>query len=167
MSENSYGCVLAYYDILNWNEISSKIKSEDIYNDEEDSFGVEDRPHVTVLYGLKPKVPDDYIRKTVQKVRPIPIKIMGTSIFENEDFDVLKFDVESSYLRKLNEAFQMFPHEKTHPNYKPHMTISYLKSGVGPKYSDFCKSISGEAFVSHKFVYSKVDGQKIKFNLKK
>lgn len=165
MDDFEYGCVMAYYDIPGWENIVSEVNSGDVYNDEEDSYGIEDNPHVTVLFGLKPGVPDGYVERTVEKIDPIPMKVMGTSTFDNEDFDVLKFDVESPYLRKLNKAFCMFPHEKTYPDYKPHLTVSYLEKNRISDYLNLHKKLPRKVFVSDTFVYSKVNGEKKYFNL--
>jgi hypothetical protein len=48
--------------------------------------------------------------------------------FENELYDVLKFDVKrEKSLFDCNKDLMKFPHTTDYPDYHPHLTISYLK----------------------------------------
>jgi 2'-5' RNA ligase len=47
-------------------------------------------------------------------------------------YDVVKIDVESQALRDLNAAIsQAFEVTDTYPEYHPHVTIAYVKKGMG------------------------------------
>jgi hypothetical protein len=56
-----------------------------------------------------------------------------------DKYDVLKFDVRyptksGAFLHKINSKLQELPHTNGFPDYHPHSTIAYLKSGSGKKY---------------------------------
>jgi len=141
-NKKRFGCLLVRFDIPNWDKITSFIKKEDIY--EGDGFGKEDDPHVTVLFGLKELYSGKDLKNWFSDfTHPIEIKLTGVSIFENEEYDVVKFDVESPVLTKLNKIFKKLPIQETYPNYHPHMSISYCKKGTAKKYiKKFKKSYS-------------------------
>lgn len=94
---------------------------------------LETEPHVTVLYGLT-KHEAAPVAKVIKDHGPITITLGKLSVFENDQYDVLKVDVESPELRALNAKLSKLPHESSFPDYKPHMTIAYLKKGEGKKY---------------------------------
>ena len=57
------------------------------------------------------------------------------TLFENEKFDVLKYDVVPGILAEANKVVSdKFPNTDTYPDYHPHVTVAYLKPGTGKKY---------------------------------
>ena len=57
------------------------------------------------------------------------------SIFEQEDQDVLIFDVRKDrFLDESNRNLRILPYENEYPVYTPHITIAYLKKGTAAKY---------------------------------
>lgn len=135
-----YGCVMANVDeeaarkIIDFNY---KTISEDILyiNENDDSFGREQHPHVTIKYGLVQSYTENQIRQLLRQVTPFNIQVRGLSIFENENFDVVKFDVDGPELRKLNEIFSNLPNHDEYPTYNPHMTVAYVKKGMGKRFA--------------------------------
>jgi hypothetical protein len=162
----SYGCSMLYFDFPQMKVIHDEIEPEDIFD--EDGHGLETEPHVTLLYGLhSDEIDDDKVLDISSK----GIKSMGlgnVSLFENDKFDVLKFDVEAPFLYGINKELSKLPHTTDFPDYHPHCTIAYLKPGSGKKYTKLFKGRIYEVFPT-KVVYSKPDGTKIeeRFNLKK
>jgi 2'-5' RNA ligase len=72
------------------------------------------------------------------------IKITTKNIthFETPDYDVVKFDVKSKDLVKLNKLLtDSFEFTTDYPDYHPHMTIAYVKKGTGKKYNTNQKEI--------------------------
>jgi 2'-5' RNA ligase len=160
----NYGCVMLYLDIKDWSSITSIIDINDIYSPD-DTYGIEDEPHLTLLYGLHKEVKDEDIKKIVDTINKKDIEIVGEGIdiFENKDYDVVKISVKSDYLNELNKEFSKLPYTTDYPDYKPHITICYVKSGTGKKYID--KDFK-QKFESDNVVYSKSNGKKITFKLK-
>jgi hypothetical protein len=134
-----YGCVMAEVPTEPARKLMefsrATIPDEILYTEEDDdSYGREDHFHTTIKYGLTEKYDEDEIKEFLKNTKPFPIEIKGLSVFENEKFDVVKFDMEGKELRRLNKIFSDLPNEDEYPDYKPHMTLAYVKSGMGKKY---------------------------------
>jgi len=162
--EYDYGCLMLYFNIKNWDDVTNLIDEKDLYTEEE-GYGLEDEPHVTILYGFHDdEVKLNDIKEAIDKVitKPVEIKLTNISCFENDKYDVVKFDVESPVLHKANEVAKEFPHTSDYPDYKPHVTIAYVKSGTGKKYSQKLKNPI--ILTGNKLVYSHPgeDGEKTK-----
>ncbi len=97
--------------------------------------GRESEGHVTVKYGLHFQSPTKRLRDALREFGPVSLVLGKTSLFRNPDADVLKVDVDSPDLHRLNALItKMLPTEDTHPTYKPHATLAYLRPGKGAKY---------------------------------
>jgi 2'-5' RNA ligase len=131
------GCVMLYLDST-WK--SQEVDSEDLYVDEQGNFGLEKEPHMTALFGIISSEVDD---KTVIETATnnlngkVPaIVVTEISVFENELYDVLKYDVEvTPEIQALHTALTALPYKTDYPQYHPHVTIAYLKKGLGKKYA--------------------------------
>ncbi len=99
-------------------------------------YGIEREPHVTVLYGIESEAYLPALKKVCSKIKPFSIKLGSVSLFETDpSFDVLKIDIISPELHKLNSLFKS--NSKFHsdfPDYHPHLTLAYLKKGKGKSY---------------------------------
>jgi 2'-5' RNA ligase len=163
-----YGCMMIYYDMPNWQKVLDMISDDDLYEDDTDQFGKEYEPHVTVLYGLhSDEVDDDELFSHIIDREPPTLSMSNISLFNNEKYDVIKFDVDGDGLHDMNKILRYnFPYTNNYPDYHPHSTIAYVKPGLGSKY---VKKLS-KPFVlqPNKLVYSKPDGSKItkEFNVK-
>ena len=163
--KKEYGCLMLDFNIKSWDKITDKIKSEDVYD--KPGYGIEKRPHVTALFGfICDKTSPEEVSELTKKLfsNKLKIKVNGMSLFKNKDFDVLKFDIISPDLKKLNKALvEKFPYKNDYPDYTPHMTIAYLKPGTGEKYAK--KLSKNIIFESNEFTYSYCPDKKIHFNL--
>ncbi len=112
------------------------IPDEEIYTEEGEDYGRAEIPHITVRYGIGT---DDLsqIAPAFKDIGPITGTIGTISTFTNsEDYDVIKSSIESPDLEKANKAVGDtvdLPGE-TFKDYKPHVTIAYVKKGEGQKY---------------------------------
>jgi len=109
-------------------QLQGRIDPNDLGED-----GIEANPHVTIKYGLTNDDAES-ITMLAKYFQPFHIDLGGVSLFENEKFDVVKIDVESDTLRQLNQAIARTGSVDTHPGYNPHLTIAYIKPGMGRKY---------------------------------
>jgi len=163
---HDYGCMMVYLPINEkvWGGLTT-MKEEDVYEPEGDrSYGVQphDEAHVTILYGLHSDISDEAIEELVSKMTAPEITLKNISLFQNENFDVVKFDVEGEGLHEMNAMFTKLPHTTDYPDYHPHCTIAYVKPGTGPSYeTSLAKPIKVKP---HKIVYSKADGSKKEYN---
>lgn len=157
-----YGCVMVFVDFPQIKSLHKLIKKEDIYTAPDDDYGLEDEPHITVLYGLHKEVTKKEV-KDIMSDFDLEEKytVKGISIFDNPDYDVLKFDVESKILSKYNEKLKELPFTSDYPEYHPHLTIGYIKKGKGKKYVESLKTIKYEV-QTEKIIFSTPDKQKIR-----
>jgi 2'-5' RNA ligase len=161
-----YGCVMLYFDENILNDIHQIIQPEDLYI-EGDGYGLEREPHCTLLYGLHPEVTDKNVEDVIGNFTYTTCKCHNVSCFENEKYDVLKYDVMGDNLFETNEKLKQYPYTSNFPNYHPHMTIGYLKPGKGKKYIDLVNETFKELQPHPQYVvYSKPSGDKVKFNIR-
>lgn len=166
----SSGCVMLYFDFPQMDALHKLIEPNDIYTEEEDrTYGLEDEPHCTLLYGLDPSVTLDQVKEKVGQFQYGDLIAYNASLFENDKFDVLKFDMRypvkgGAFLHKCNKALCELPYKTDFPNYHPHMTVAYIKSGLGKKYVSLLKDKEYDLKPSN-IVYSEADGTKTKITL--
>ncbi len=163
----TYGCVMTdlKVDDSSWNKIQEEIADEDVYTSPDHPFaGRVTDPHVTILFGLHCYVEDDLIESccTDQKIKCF---LKNISLFENENYDVLKFDIQSDELNYLNQKLKELPHTTDYPEYHPHCTICYLKKGMGKKYVDKLGKFNNMEIEPSIIKYSKGDGTKQYYEL--
>lgn len=109
--------------------------------------GLEDRPHITVKYGLHTDSAEDLqkalSREGAGRATFGPIKIFRP---EGKEYDVVVQSVESPDLHRLNaKVGDSLEHTDTFPTYEPHMTLGYVKKGVGAKYENAKSGLEGTA----------------------
>jgi 2'-5' RNA ligase len=161
-----FGCAMLYFNLPQINKIHNAIDPKDIYTQEGDrSFGLEDKPHCTLLYGLHSEVTTEDIKKVLDKYTFSTVKAHNASLFQNPDYDVLKFDVNGDNLHKVNKELQQYPFTTNFPDYHPHLTIAYLKPGTGGRYVKMLKGMEYSLKPQYA-VYSKPNGGEDKINIK-
>lgn len=165
-SNFSYSCLM--FDlpfsfqkrIVDWS--NENIKKEDLYKSKE--YGIEEDPHITLLYGLLPKYQKKDIYQYIKNIKPVRIRFGKTSIFKNPQYDVLKLDIISNDIVKLNKDVKdNFEYRTDYPNYKPHCTLAYLKKGKGDKYKN--KKFISNSINLKDLIFSHKDGRKFEFKL--
>lgn len=130
LGPHKYGCLMAVLPdeivgkLLRWNR-------ENIPNSYLDLGGREYSPHITVLYGFRDSsiVTVEALRAWARTVRPFVVTLDSVSLFPgNEDGDVLKIDVQSVELHAMHrDLLGRFPCENKYPDYKPHVTLAYVR----------------------------------------
>jgi hypothetical protein len=131
-----YGCLMADFShIKNWDEILNMIDKDDLYV-VGNEFGKETDCHITILYGFHDDVSAEDVKNLLNNniKFPIKVKLTGISVFNNPEFDVVKIDIESEDLVNLNTLVKKLPYTSDFPQYQPHITIAYVKPGMGSKY---------------------------------
>jgi len=162
-----YGCVMLYFKFPEMFKIQDSIDPEDLYEEEDDdSFGFETEPHTTLLFGLHKEVTTEQVKNVLDDFTYYTVKAHNPSLFKNEKYDVLKFDIKGDSLHETNKVLKEFPHTSDFPNYHPHMTICYLKPGLGKKYVDKLKKFDDFWLAPQHSIYSKSDGKKDKISIK-
>jgi 2'-5' RNA ligase len=165
-----YGCLMLQVSVDKWEQYREFIGEENLYISEEDSsFGFEDKPHVTIMYGFNDDGTPEYLNRVDSFVQllsgSIKIETSQISIFESTNgYDVVKFDIESFVLQRLNDHLKRtFEHTTDHPNYHPHMTIAYVKSGLGKNYIQALDKPLH--FTSNTIIYSRPDKTLVEYKI--
>jgi SPP1 gp7 family putative phage head morphogenesis protein len=123
--------------------------------------GREDVPHITARHGLHTADTGEVaVALRFSAIRCWPGKMQ---VFRAEDtgsgHDVLYVPVESTELRHIHTQLGELPHTDTQSEYRPHITVAYLKPGLGSKYEgseDFAGSMQG--FEVERVMFSSKDG---------
>ena len=166
-----YGCVMLFFKLKEMNKIHKSIEKEDLYEVKgDDTYGLSTEPHITLLFGLHKGVTTEDVISVLDNIKFGECEIYKPSLFENDLFDVLKFNVRytedgNRFLHQANKELKEFPFTSNYPDYKPHMTIAYLKKGKGKKYKGSFKELSYVIEPDYA-VYSKPDKTKTKIKLK-
>lgn len=115
--------------------------------------------HVTLKYGLHDH--DPYVvRRIFLNQKPIEIVLGQISIFESSDADVVKIEIISPELCRLNRLVSgTFEHTDTHPQYVPHVTLAYVKKGFGQKYVGL-KDFEGKKVALDSILFSGNDNRR-------
>lgn len=130
------------------------IPDEDIYEPE----GREDRPHITVKYGIHSNFPDD-VEKALEGVGPVTVTIGQTMIFEAPDFDVVNLAIISTDLMQLNKIVADSTEvTDTFPTYVPHAALAYVKKGRGKKYDGLDNPFTGQEIEFDKVTFCSRNG---------
>jgi 2'-5' RNA ligase len=164
---HKYGCVMIEVPVSNWDEITSSIDPEDIFyaDENDDPKGIQENPHLTILYGLHDDVTEDQVKSVFEGFTgDINIEVDGVGIFENDKFDVVKFNVNpDGALQHLHDELSKFPNSDQFPDYKPHITICYTKKGTGKKYvkPDYKYTVKNVDNIT----YSLASGEKVHFKV--
>jgi 2'-5' RNA ligase len=130
--------------------VTKDIKEKDLYTEQKGkddwTHGIEDKPHLTVQYGITFDDPKDVI-EALKDSSGGEVSIKCIEIFEKDDYDVLVVRCESKALAQIHETLlEELEIVDTYPEYKPHITIAYFKKGRANKYKD----IAQKAFVDYK-----------------
>lgn len=122
--------------------LGKKIPKPDLAPD-----GLETTPHVTVKYGLH-ALGRDEITDKFKGTEPFDVTLGAAGYFHTDDGDVLFIKAESPELRALNQRIAELPNSDEHTEYKPHITIAYLKKGKGKNYVEksIFDSLKGQTF---------------------
>jgi len=132
----NYNCLMLNVDIPNWEDLVRQLIDEnDVYDNEDHEYGYEFEPHVTILYGIHNNVTISDLQRYLIPPHEVEVTMTNISVFENNEFDVVKFDIESPELVTINrELRDEIDYTETYPDYHPHMTLCYVKPGTGKKY---------------------------------
>lgn len=124
-----------------------------------DAIERDDSPHTTAFFGLHDADPTSAF-EVLSHFRPVRLTFGKASVFHRPEHDVVKLDVESDQLRRLNAELRNLPHTSEFPNFAPHVTIAYVTPGKGPYYADLINGVSalpGTECVCHLAVFSDKD----------
>jgi len=127
--------------------------------------GLEDNIHVTVKYGIH-IVDFTEIREVFKDENPVEITLGKISLFNGDENDVVKIDIHSPDLHRLNSIISKeFETTDTYPKYIPHATIAYVKKGCGAHY-DGDSIFEGRKVLLDSVFFSGKDNRYTEFKIK-
>lgn len=131
-----------------WSKIQGIVDPSDIADD-----GIEDMPHITLLANIVDSPENiNIVKNFAGNIKPIEVTLNKLGLFEN-DVDVLKFDILSDELFEVNEKIaDLLAWDDLYGIYRPHMTVAYLKKGLGKKYLG--KEILSDSLLMTTLLYS-------------
>ena len=121
--------------------------------------GRELSPHITVKYGFPSHIQLEDVRSIAQLFQPFKVKFGQISLFENDDFDVVKVEVDSQELRRLNNLLSFLPNSDEHVEFNPHLTIAYVLSGLGWLFCNMRNELLNVEYEVREIVFSDEDGR--------
>lgn len=132
----SYGCVMAMLPFDQAERLrayANLIPDEALYDDGSSEHGREDSPHVTVKYGLHTDSGSE-VMKVLVGAGGAKAKLGKMTAFENERYNVLKIDIDSPDLHRLNAVIcENLEFTDNFPDYHPHLTVAYLNKDANWK----------------------------------
>ncbi|HEX9997005.1 MAG TPA: hypothetical protein VGB45_07680 [Abditibacterium sp.] len=137
--KHKFSCVMAYLaeDATKMvrDFAGATINPEDLTED-----GFETEPHITLRYGLHTSDPGEVAEKLSGR-GGFRAAVSGVSYFASSEtgrpYDVVKLDVlgHDGDLSDIHSKLDELPHTDTFADYKPHITLAYVKAGCGAKYT--------------------------------
>ena len=96
-----------------------------------EDFEFDKYTHITIAFGINVNT-DINLIKEIERNRPTYFQLTELSLFENDNFDIIKFDIMSSDLRILNHIIRSKMEVKSSfSEYHPHLTVAYVPKGMG------------------------------------
>ena len=132
-------------------------------DDPRESYGLETTPHVTLLFGLLNDLDYFPIRQLVGGFEPFDLTVGEISSFRNPEkpYDVLKMTVVSPKLVELHDIIKSkFKNKESFPDYKPHLTLAYVKKGACKEIEGKC-AWTGTSYKIRMIKFSHSDGYKL------
>lgn len=150
--------------------ISASIPDRYIFDDGSGEMGREDNPHVTILYGLHTEDPVEVQRK-MASLPPIQMTVGQMCSFHGNGRNhvVVRLAVEGEDLIRANRyVTSSFKVTNKFPNYRPHVTVAYLKKMIDEPYyyqRFYNDSLKGMSVVFDTLEFSTPSGQKHEIRL--
>ena len=122
------------------------------------------KPHITVLYGLLQHgseikdlvnaVLDDWDYPTHVNVESIGV-FPGTEEDGTEYSCIVAHIAVTDELLEGNKRLRLLPHIDTFPDYKPHMTLAYVKAEATSEWVESLQTLVGQGIQVHGINYGK------------
>lgn len=118
---------------------TSFIRDEDLYYSSDPKlFWINGRvpnSHITLKYGLMPQVRREHVDAVIKDM-PIPDYLVPTGItmfaspYPDEPYECIVLPIAlTPPLAALHNHLNYLPHINTFPEYKPHITLAYVRKG--------------------------------------
>ena len=146
------------------------IPDERLYDDGSGEKGREDNPHITIKYGIHTSDLAELLG-IIKTFKPLRARLGKKSVFWNGDCIVIKISVQSQDLAKLNNLVsQKLACTNTYRDFKPHITLAYVKKDVKDPYwflHYLSDDFDGIEIEIDKLMFTTADGKKYQIDLNK
>lgn len=151
------------------NKLAAKIKTVQGTMDPNDLDvkGLEDDLHVTLRYGVEDNADSAVAAlSTTPKARA---RVKGVTVFPTEDGDAVVLELDSKDLQANRHIADTIPGKANdYPDYRPHITVAYVKPGLGEKYRQALEpQFKGDYVELEDLVFSGRDRQQTKLRTPK
>jgi 2'-5' RNA ligase len=152
------GCVMAMLDPSEFASLLTEIAYTDTYTTNESyASGKVTDQHITLLYGLEKTVTTQIIQEKLDGTfDDTEIFLDHLTVFkpEGKEYEVLVIECKpTDNILEANSILRDLPYQNNHPDYKPHVTLAYLKKGEGDKYLENI-DLPKQSFRIQKIVFS-------------
>jgi hypothetical protein len=138
----------------------------DLFEDEDDpTFGRERDIHVTML-GPVEEDSLRYVTAAINSEPPVEITLGKIGLFKtNSKYDVVQIQIPGDEIHRLHRGLSLgIRNISKFPAYIPHVTIAYLKKGMGEKYLNDTY-FEGQKFWIRELLFSHKSGRKYNIRL--
>ncbi|MBP5456689.1 MAG: 2'-5' RNA ligase family protein [Paludibacteraceae bacterium] len=135
--DRKYAFLMIEYDTPRLiKEIQGEIDEDDIYDNDDNEYGIETESHITLVPCLENDIDIDELKGMLEPLKKYEAVLTDVSVFECDNYDVLKCNAGSLTLAYTNARItERFQTHSEYKEYKPHMTIAYLKKGTAERYA--------------------------------
>lgn len=117
--------------------------------------GREDKPHITVLWGVLPDVTAEEISKITEGIGDVEVVLKDLELFPENELGVpWVIRWESGKLVKLHEELSRLAHIQVHADFLPHISVAYLRPDRVDSYRKRANPLKGQVLTLRKLVYS-------------
>ena len=140
------------------------IDPNDLYEEKgNDQYGLEDEPHITVKWGMFTDNIDE-VKEAIGDSSGGEVEPGETSLFEKDEYDVLKVTCKSKALTKIHNRLGKLENDDSHPTYNIHITLAYLLPGQGKKYAGRTEFV-GKTFQFNEVFFGDTNGKDTRIGL--
>lgn len=171
-SKHDFSCILYRFNKDIKKQIQDMIKA--IVNDDiiykRGDHGIEKDTHITIKWGI-PFDETEELKEFLNNKKPFEIELGEISLFDNSknddiNYDVLKIEVKSQQIHSLHKSISSnFEDEEPKRDYKPHLTLCYLKKGKCPEEILGKNRMTGTKIKVNNVLFIDKDGKETKINL--
>jgi hypothetical protein len=138
----------------------------DKYVYDKEGYGRDSNIHTTILYGIETPL-SPLQRLYLNNYPSFQVELGQISFFNNDEFDVMKIEVKSESLVKLNNELKYkVDYQNHYPKYEPHCTICYLKKNTYHKLNFMENYFYGKPFTVNTVEFVSRDGSRELLRLK-
>lgn len=155
----------AHFEMPDWLQVKLRELADVIPRKDLDAKGTEDCFHITCKYGILQYKPQ-YLREAVRGFGPCRVTLGRTALFEQPEKgrEVLVIEVLGQPVHDLHSLICRLPHIDNFDIFRPHITVAYMRPGIGAKYAGQ-PIFEGTELILSDLIYISPAGRRSKLDL--